>query len=190
MGSSANDSKINEASHLPDQLDAKSVTKLLMESQNSLYAFIYSLLGRSDEAYDVLQETNIALLEKEEQYDQTRSFMTWACRFAHLQVLAHRGRQTRDRHRFDDELVNMLALEMGKEVPNSDSRLKQLSRCIQRLPTRHQWLIVQHYELGIPYDEIGKKLGKTVNALTVSMSRVRRKLHECMRYRIAEEEAG
>ncbi len=78
---------------------------LLMENQRGMYALICSLLGGSEHANDVLQETNVVLWEKAGEYDAARPFRPWAFRFAHNQVLAFRKKMQRDRLVFDDQML-------------------------------------------------------------------------------------
>ena len=70
---------------------------LLTSHQSSLYACISALLGGVEGVQDVLQETNVVLLEKAGEYDPARPFVPWALAFARFQTLAWRKRQTRDR---------------------------------------------------------------------------------------------
>ena len=55
--------------------------QLLTGLQSRLYAYLCTLLVRSDDARDVLQETNVVLWKKAADYDPTRPFEPWAFRF-------------------------------------------------------------------------------------------------------------
>lgn len=167
--------------------ETKPVSQLLIESQSSLYAFIYSLLGRREDASDVLQEANLAILAKEDEYDPTRSFISWACRFAHLQVLAYRTRKGRDRLWCDAALIDSLAAEIEKNMLESDVRLRALASCVKRLKPQHQSLIKEVYEKEQSYTEIGQKLGKTAATLNVTMHRIRKRLFECIKRTVRQE---
>src|SRR3954462_10245283 len=77
----------------------------LTGAQSHLYAFICSLMGGTQAARDVLQETNLILWARAADYDPARDFLTWAYTFARHQVLAHRKRLSRDRLVLDDDLL-------------------------------------------------------------------------------------
>ena len=64
--------------------------QLLTGTQSRLYAYICSLIGGAAGARDVLQETNLVLWDKAQEYDPARPFLPWAYRIAYLQVLAYR----------------------------------------------------------------------------------------------------
>ena len=62
--------------------------RLLIEAQGSLYAFILTLLANADTAKDVLQETNLVLWRKNEEFEAGTHFFAWARRIAEFQVMA------------------------------------------------------------------------------------------------------
>jgi len=76
--------------------------------QTRLYAYILMLLPNHDNAADVLQETNLVLWRKADEFVDGTEFGAWACRIAHFQVLAWLRDAQRDRHVFDPELLGSL----------------------------------------------------------------------------------
>ena len=79
--------------------------------QRKLHAFIWSLVRSGADADDILQETNLVLWRKSDEFEPGSNFDAWAFRIAQFQVLAFRKRQQRSKLHFDDELVEALALE-------------------------------------------------------------------------------
>jgi RNA polymerase sigma-70 factor (ECF subfamily) len=102
--------------------------------QSRLYAYICSLLGEAAGARDVLQETNLALWDKAQEYDPDRPFVPWAYKVAYLQVLAYRKRCSRSRLLFDEQLVSELAEQAASRDDDLDQRLEALGDCMGRLP--------------------------------------------------------
>lgn len=164
--------------------------QLLIESQSSLYAFIYSLLRRGEDAADVLQEANLAILAKADEYDPSRSFMSWACRFAHFQVLAYRLRAKRDRLWCDDALIGSLAAELEKHSVDSDFRLRALAKCVKKLNPEQQQVLAKVYEKGESYAEIASAQGKNTTTVNVMVYRIRRRLYDCIKKTIALDECN
>lgn len=154
--------------------------QLLTGAQSSLYAFICSLLGRTANASDILQETNFVLWEKADQFDPSLEFLPWAFKFAHLQVLAFRKRQQRDRLMFDNELVGTLATEFARNVRDVDTRLAALGECVEKLPESHRDLLRQYYECESTLDVIGKAIGRQTSAVAASLYRIRKVLSDCV----------
>lgn len=163
------------------------VHQRLIEVQSYLHAFVYSLLGSGEDAYDVLQEANLAIIAKATEYDSDRSFFTWACRFAQLQVMAYRKRQGRDRLWFDDELVGVLAEDFGAGLQEPSTRMDALSKCLDGLEPSHRFLISQRYEYGNATADIAAALGKGVGAIRARIFRIRKQLAECIQRRVASE---
>ena len=164
--------------------------QLLTGAQSSLYAFICSLLGGTENAHDVIQETNLVLWEKAGQYDPSRKFLPWAFRFAHLQVLAFRKRQQRDRLTFGDDLVDALAAEFTKNVPEVERRLDALDQCLEKLPGPHRNLIRHYYERSNTLAAISQALGKQAGAVTSSLYRIRKALANCVERALRMEGAS
>ena len=64
--------------------------KLLTAHQRDLYAYINTLLVGDIATSDVLQDTNLDLWKRLDNYDFNRAFLPWAYGFAHQRVLAYR----------------------------------------------------------------------------------------------------
>src|SRR5438445_5692787 len=103
---------------------------LLTSHQSTLYAAITAMLGGAEGAQDVLQETNVVLLEKAGEYDVARPFVPWALAFARFQVLAWRKRQSRDRLVLNEELFAALADRLAVESAPPNRRLDAIETCL------------------------------------------------------------
>ena len=62
--------------------------------QKSLYAFILSLLPNRTEAEDILQETNLILCQKENEYNREGHFQGWAFSIATVSYTHLRAHET------------------------------------------------------------------------------------------------
>ena len=160
---------------------------LLTSHQSSLYAAITALLGGVEGAQDVLQETNIVLLEKAGEFDPARPFVPWALAFAKFQVLAWRKRQTRDRLVLDDDLFAVLADRLAADTVSPSHRLDALEKCLNKLPVDARQLVDARYINGDPVQEIASRLGRSVNVVSVSLFRIRKALLDCIRATLAAE---
>ena len=56
--------------------------ELFLRHQKDVFAYILTLVPDRDNAADVYQQTCLALLEKQAEYDRQRAFFPWACGFA------------------------------------------------------------------------------------------------------------
>ena len=118
---------------------------MISDSQRRLYLYIYSLVHRSEDARDVLQETNLALWRDASRVAAVADFQSWTYRVAFNQVLAHRKRQGRDRLHFDDVLVRQLAEDMQSQVDRLTDNQMALRSCEQKLPEHSRRLLAMRW---------------------------------------------
>jgi len=159
----------------------------LTDAQSRLYAYVCTLLGTSAGARDVLQETNLALWEKVDEFDPTRAFLPWALRFAHLQVLAERKKRTRDRLLFSDDLLHQLAERCEAHLLGLDRQLDALDSCMKKLPEHQRELIDQRYQQGQSVQALAESLRRTPNLIAASLYRIRKTLLDCIQTTLALE---
>ena len=158
----------------------------LTRHQGQLYAAVSALLGQPEGVEDVVQETNLVLLKKAAEYDPARPFLPWALTFARFQALAWRKRQKRDRLRFDDELVGLLADEFSARPADRHPALRALEQCLEALPPEARRLVDERYRDGDAVQAIAARHGRTVSGVSVALFRVRKALLECVRRKAAE----
>ena len=157
--------------------------QLMLANQNRLFAFILSLVANREHANDVLQQTNLILWEKLDDFEPGTNFMAWAFQIARYQVMAHRQKQGRDRHVFDDEAVSLIASAFEQQSERFDERLTALKHCIQQLPDDGRRLIRRRYGDGWSVKNLAHELGQTANRLAVRLHRLRALLMECIQQR-------
>jgi RNA polymerase sigma-70 factor, ECF subfamily len=159
----------------------------LTSCQDSLYAYILSLLPNEDVARDVLQETNIVLWRKADEFNRTMSFIAWACGIARFQVKAARRDMQRRKLIFDDDLLGDLAVEAERFATN-DTFGKLLLECLDELPAGQRALVVERYLPGATLKGLARRLGRSISGLGVSLFRIRQLLAKCLESKIASED--
>ena len=110
------------------------LVRLLSRHQEELFRYIFALLPHEEDARDVLQETSVALFRKFAEYDPAKPFLTWAYRFAYLEVLKQRERSRRGTRLLSVDLIARLAREREQEEPILLARLQALELCLEKLP--------------------------------------------------------
>lgn len=160
----------------------------LAAAQSSLYSFIVSLMGRLDEAGDVLQETNLKLCREFRRYDESKPFINWALTLARFEVMAWRTRQSRSRLVLDADVMERMAasLEVSSQYP--DRELAALESCLQKLPPDQRKLVQERYEHGATVRDIAQRSGQRENAMAALFYRIRRVLHDCVTATLVKEE--
>lgn len=157
----------------------------LTASQQSLYAFIFSLVPNTADAHDVLAETNRALWKKRAEYDPTRDFWPWACRFGRFQALAFLKRQQRDRLVFGDDVIQLLAAESQTVNANGDRALDALESCLGELDPSREELLRKRYAQGHSVKRLAEDMERSAGAMADLLYRIRLQLANCMERRLS-----
>lgn len=153
----------------------------LSEVQPVLRGYIGNLLPHGGEVDDVLQETNLVLWQKRGEFDASRPFRPWACRFAYFQVLGHLKKATRSRDRsFDPEVLDAIAEETEKRADGFERRAEALRGCLEKLPDKHRTLLENRYRGGESVTTLAELAGKSADAISMTLFRVRRTLKDCI----------
>jgi RNA polymerase sigma-70 factor (ECF subfamily) len=159
--------------------------RLIAEHQAALHTFIRSLLPNREEASEVVQDVNVVLWQK---FDSAENFKKWAFGVARLEVRKFLQSRARDRHVFDDELVNRLADELILMEQAHLTQREALDDCLLKLPDSQRKLALSAYTRGVRMNELAAQLGKTPMSLYKLLHRIRQTLLECVRRKLAQEE--
>lgn len=160
--------------------DVERFVQLLTAHQQTLYAYIRSLLPEADQASDVLQETNLVLWQRAGEFAPDSNFGGWARKVAYYQVLARYRDQRRERLTFDTELVAVLAAEQEQQLARHEERQRALQRCLSKLPEPSRELIRRRYAPGGSVQALARELGRSVGAISQSLYRIRQSLVDCL----------
>ncbi|WP_166828696.1 sigma-70 family RNA polymerase sigma factor [Thalassoroseus pseudoceratinae] len=161
--------------------------QLFTRNQRRLYLFILAQCPNPVEAEEILQETNVVIWRKFRQFEMGSSFLAWAGRIAHYEVLKFRERRHRDRHRFSDEFVKHVAEEALEESDQLEARRMALLNCLQKLRASDRELIRHRYATGHSGQDVADQLDRPVNSIYQSLSRIRRTLMECINRQLSTE---
>jgi RNA polymerase sigma-70 factor (ECF subfamily) len=153
---------------------------LLTSSQSRLFAYILSLVLDRDQADDLLQQTNVILWEREEDFKLGTNFTAWSFRIAYFQVLAHRKKQQREALVFDDDVLAAVAEVAADCDVAFETRQKRLRRCLEKLSQRQREFIRRRYEAGANLETISLDTALSINAVKQLLFRARSILIRCV----------
>ena len=162
----------------------------LTNCQNRLYAFILSLLPDPERARDLLQETNIVIWRKANQFAAGTNFDAWACKIAYFEVLAERRRRCKDRHLFSDSLLEQMSSEATSNLSDFSDRAVALEECLEGLDSRQRERLLERYSPGGSVNSYASKTGITPGAAAVALYRIRKWLLDCIQRRLMKERAA
>ena len=162
--------------HVPSEHFVRKLTR----SQNGVFSYILSLVTDPDAARDILQDTNVVLWRKAGEFKEGTNFMSWALAVARLQVLAFWRDHHRDRHVFNPQLLEQLADEYTANPEDTDDRARAFEDCLKQLPPRQRELLSERYAAGGSVKGMAQRRAQSAGALSVTLSRIRKALANCI----------
>ena len=161
--------------------------RLQTESQQRIFSFIRTLIYHWSDAEEILQETNITLWRKREEFDLSTDFVRWANQIAYYKVLNFR-KKNKQRQKFSDFFVEKIAEEMLDQGDFLREQNKALEKCLEKLPQKDMEVIHKRYFEGIATREVADILGRSARAIYLSLKRIRESLYFCILNSLSIEE--
>jgi RNA polymerase sigma-70 factor (ECF subfamily) len=163
-------------------------TQLLGRCQRKVFLYALGMLHNAADAEEVLQETNILLWEKFDQYQPGTDFARWACCIAHFQALKLRKKKSAEERLFSDQFIEIVAARWDRTFDQIDSRREALDECLGKLSSRDRELVVRRYQAGATTRSVAEALGRSVVATRRRLRHIRDKLMGCIQRSLAAED--
>jgi RNA polymerase sigma-70 factor (ECF subfamily) len=151
-----------------------------------LFAYSRAICGDYHAAQDVVQETALIAFRKLDHFFQEADFATWLRAIARREALNARKKLAKV------TLITEEAIERYYQDPSpepSSPERQALGRCLQTLGGRMSKVIHGHYYEGRPLAELAESMNQTVTAMKQLLYRARLTLRDCVRRRLAQENA-
>lgn len=161
-------------------MDREKFNRLQQASQRQMFAFILTLVPNRTDAEEVLQEANLVIWRKRDQFEPGTNFLHWANRVAYLEAMAYSRRRRRHWLWFDSELSENMAGVASEMSESLDKRIDLLQGCINQLPEKDRDLIQERYLNDNPVKSVAKVLGRSADAIYKALTRIRIVLHSCI----------
>jgi RNA polymerase sigma-70 factor, ECF subfamily len=179
-----------KAWRLMDLNHSEQCAALWTAAQPTVTAFVRTLMPDFQQAEEVLQRVAVMLVRKFSEYDPQRPFAAWAIGFAKNEVLYYRRQRAHDKHLFNDELVEKIAVTYEQLVEEVDPIHEALGQCVEELQGRSRRVIELRYSRGLNSGEIAGKMKLSSGAVRVLLHRVRGALRECIERRVGGFNGG
>jgi RNA polymerase sigma-70 factor (ECF subfamily) len=157
----------------------------LTACQALLFGYVLSLLPDVDQASDVLQETNVELWRKADEFEPGSNFIAWAYSIARFKVLSFLRDTKRDRHLFSVEVLELLADQAVCESESRDPQARAFEQCFASLPADQRELLRERYAPGGSVKRMAAERGRSAGGLSVALNRLRTALGECIERKLA-----
>jgi RNA polymerase sigma-70 factor (ECF subfamily) len=163
------------------------VARELLRSRESLFAFLLALVRDFDEAEEMFQEISLRILERAGDFRPGTNFGAWAREFAR-RTLAE-TRRARSRLVLSEKAIEGVAAAYAEIDDSVMARKKALNHCMDRLEEPARKLVEMRFGLGLSMEELGRRTDRKAGTVQVALSRIRSRLAECVRSRLAGEAA-
>jgi RNA polymerase sigma-70 factor (ECF subfamily) len=149
--------------------------------QTRLYGYIHFLARDLNDADDLFQQTALIMWKKFDDFDHRRSFFSWACGIARLEVVNFLRSRGRQRLYFSDDL-NLMLVEAQEDFLDEEleGRREALAKCITKLRERDQELLLECYRADTGVAQAAERRGRSSQSVYNSLRRIRRALFECI----------
>lgn len=166
------------------------MTKLWMQAQPIVTAYIASVVRDRHWIEDLTQETAAAVASAFDRYDPDKPFTPWALGVARNKVLMYLRKTKRDKHLFDADLLTGLAQAHEQLADTFTDRKNALHECLKQLPDHARSLLRRRYFQDEKVKAIAESMNRTEGSVSTLLYRVRAVLAQCIRERTEEPRAG
>ncbi len=175
---------------MSDGLDQETAMRLMLAQEPLLLGYLRAIVGGRTLAEDLFQDLMVLVLRKHADIPNAEALPGWSRRAGRFLALKALEKRARERPVMDEELMGLLevdASEHDKESPGA--YLDALERCRSRLPAHARDLLDLRYSQDLPGATIAERLGRPLNTVYVTISRLHRTLEQCIRARLRGEDA-
>lgn len=172
---------------MTDPEEVARFAKHLIGIQRQLFVYVTQLVGRTADADDVLQEVNRVVWEKYSEFEQGTNLTAWAYKIAYFEVLRYRKTRGREKVRFADTTLELLAEDAGVLADQESDRRTALVGCLAKLPDSDRELVTRRYLAGVEVRDLAATFNRSEKAVYRALTRVRAMLLECLQRSLAVE---
>jgi RNA polymerase sigma-70 factor, ECF subfamily len=172
----------------PNTSRTEEFVELSSRHQRQLLGYIFTLVRNMDDAEDLLQQTNLIVWRKFDDYQAGTDFMRWACHIAHLQAIAFLRSKGRNPVCLNEPLLRQLTDTRVDRSGVYEHYREGLHLCMERLSSPDRELLELCYDGDASIKEIAKNLGRSADSIYHSLKRIRYVLLECINRAASREE--
>lgn len=164
--------------------------RLLTQHQPAVFLFIVSQLPQRADAEEVLQETNLLLWKKFDEYQSGTNFRAWAMQIASFRAKKFIESMGRSKLHFGDQFLDKVAAVADETIHRVEQRNAALQQCLDELPHKDRQLIELRYLAAGSIASVAAATGRSAEAVYKAIQRARRALHQCIQAKMVAEEGS
>lgn len=173
----------------PNSASQGEFLRVFLANEREILRYVCAIVPSLTDAQEIVQQTAVVLWEKFGEYDHSRPFAPWACRFALNVARQWMDRRQRWKSLLDGGLAEDLVSRREQLRSTFDDRLDRLDDCLRKLPAGHRELVEQYYFFETDALSLAEQAKRTVDAVYKSLQRIRRRLRDCIERSLKQEPA-
>ena len=155
---------------------------LLADAQPRIRGYLASILGGWADVDDLLQDTNLVLIRKRDEFCPGTNFIAWAFRVAYFKATTWRRDRSREgRVVLRENEFQEIAAAAEEYFTTQPAAIDALNRCVAKLPAADRELLRIKYVEKRSLASHAAETGCRPNSLHKSISRLRLALRNCVR---------
>jgi RNA polymerase sigma-70 factor, ECF subfamily len=153
---------------------------LFTAHQLRLRAFACSLIPHWADAEEVLQQANVIIWRKFDEFQSGTNFFSWASKIVYFTAKDFRKRQRLERRIFSDEFLDVVADEIADSASELDDREPLLSDCVGLLKEKHRQMLRLRYYEGLTTAQVAETVGLKTRTIYKALERIHKALFDCV----------
>ena len=166
--------------------DPKAFDALARRYSNELYNFILRMVNNTNDAQDILQDTYVRVWEKSHQFKGNSSIKTWIYRIAINLSYSHLKRRQRWSTAVLEEVKTLLSGSDPQRDTEERFASELLEKSLKTLTPRQRAVVIARIYEDLPFAEVSKSLGCSVNAAKVHFHEGKKRIEAFMQERAGE----
>lgn len=164
------------------------VLRVLLAEQVKLLGYLQAIVHDPHIADDLFQEVSLHALKHRDKINDQAHLLRWLRQVACHQAIDHLRQQRRQLMIFDKDLEQKIEQEWSAmDDVSTHAMLEALNVCLDKLSPYGRKLIQLRYSRELTGPRLAKALHRSVNTVSVALSRVHRVLFNCMQKQLAEK---
>lgn len=171
---------------MEDTDQRQAVQGLFVRNYNKIRMFVGSLVRDPVATDDIVHNVFLVVSKKADSFRLGTNFTAWVFTIARYEVLRHFEQTKRQPRWLPEDVLDMLAEEAPEDL-NDHPRHQALRACLQKLSPRAKQCIHLRYTEEKKAGAIAEEIGWTPQAVSVTMSRARSALRDCVQKQLHME---
>lgn len=162
--------------------------KKFLQHQSEFMAYLMAITRSFDASEEIFQNAAVVVMEKsDESIDDFRAWSKEVVRRQALHFLRKQVQSEKTMKPIEPNLLEQITRVFIEDKSSDEWRARELSAlqlCIGQISAEHRDILGSRYSNRKSFKDIARRQGKTEAAVQRTLSRIRKKLHDCVRSKV------